>query len=237
RPRTADTAELGRDGRRRRGQRRPELLADPEVRDGGRVDLDARRVRRALRRDDALLAERVPGALPVAASRDGGRGRRRPDGRGTRRAPVACTVARARGGLPARARAARVLPAGGARPVQAARQRLKRRTPAPIAPVAARTSASPPSTTIGTGSPLEPLVVDAGAADASVVAVFFDGVVCVLGPCAAGRFVDRLTIDASFTSEETGAGRPCPTAVGTCFPWARSLAAWSAVRMSSLRLE
>ena len=50
-------------------EHRPQLLADPEVRDGRRGDLDARRVRRAVRRDDDLRPARLPGLLPVAARR------------------------------------------------------------------------------------------------------------------------------------------------------------------------
>ena len=46
---TEDAAELGRDRRRRRSQRRAQLLADPPLRHGRRRDLHRRRLRRPLR--------------------------------------------------------------------------------------------------------------------------------------------------------------------------------------------
>ena len=50
-------------------QRRAELRADPALRDDGRGDLDDRRVRRDVHRDDAQRAARLAGAVPVAARR------------------------------------------------------------------------------------------------------------------------------------------------------------------------
>ena len=103
-------AELGRDRGRRRREHRAELLADPAVRDGRRGDLDARRIRRPVRRDDDLRAERLPRGLPVAPRRDGDRrsgGAGRGRARGRSRPP---TVARARRGVPVRACSRRVLP-------------------------------------------------------------------------------------------------------------------------------
>ena len=51
------------------------VAPDPALRDDRRGDLDARRLRRALLRDALVRAGRVPGRLPVAARRDGGRRR------------------------------------------------------------------------------------------------------------------------------------------------------------------
>ena len=70
-----DAAQLGGDRRRRRRERRPQLLADPALRDGRRVDLDRRRLRRAVHRHDACTRNpstpcRTSGA---ASSRRSGR--------------------------------------------------------------------------------------------------------------------------------------------------------------------
>ena len=103
-------------------ERRPQLLADPALRHGRRLDLDRRRLRRAVRRHDAVRAVGLPGAVPVAPARHGGRRRRRVS---------RCWRARGHLGLapslalvlvyPARARAPRLLPAGRARAPAAAR--------------------------------------------------------------------------------------------------------------------
>ena len=50
-------------------ERRAELRADPALRDDGRRDLDDRRVRRDVHRDDAERAARLAGSVPVAARR------------------------------------------------------------------------------------------------------------------------------------------------------------------------
>ena len=108
---------------RRRRQRRPELLAHPALGDGRRLHLDGGRVRRPLRRDDAVRATRVSGAVPVAAHRHVRRSRRRPHGRGASGPSAARAVGPARARVPARARRARLLPARRAKaPAQAGTQ-------------------------------------------------------------------------------------------------------------------
>src|SRR5712691_3092894 len=123
RPRAPDAAELGRLRRGSRGQRRAQLRADPAVRDGRRGGLDARLVRRALRRHVALLAERVSGAVPVAAHPDAERCGGRADRAREARALPARGRDPARARLPVHARAARLLPAGGAGTAAPARSR------------------------------------------------------------------------------------------------------------------
>src|SRR5581483_1285468 len=121
RPRAEDAAQLGGDGDRRRGQRRPELLAHPRVRLRRRVDLDRSVVRRALLRHDGVRTARVSRAVPVAARRDVRRRRGRAHRRRAGDAPAVGALGAARRRVSARARGVRVLPAGGAAAVAAAR--------------------------------------------------------------------------------------------------------------------
>ena len=74
----------------------------PPLRDDGRRGRDARRVRRALRRDVAQHAARLPGAVPVAARADAARRRRRARPSLGYELRLAAGRDRAQPGLPAR---------------------------------------------------------------------------------------------------------------------------------------
>ena len=134
-------------GSRRTRQHRAEHRADPALRDDGRSRRDARRVPRPLRRHVAAEQQRLSGAVPVAARADDRRRRGRPDG-ARDRDRLAAGGDRAHRRLPARAPAARLLPAGRARPPEAPRPGLaasaRRTAPPPRRPPRAARSTGRP---------------------------------------------------------------------------------------------
>ena len=113
RPRQANTVQLDRDWSRRCRERRAEPDPDPAVRDDGRRRGDDRRLLGDVRRDGVVVAADLSRPLPMAPRPDRCGDRRRARGSREAHRRRGCGRAAPRARLSARARPARLLPAGG----------------------------------------------------------------------------------------------------------------------------